>query len=72
MVSSPQLFDSLLNERQTSSVLNLSVRTLQSWRSDGRGPPYVKTGRAIRYRIQDLIEWIAVQTVTPKPPSEGN
>jgi len=55
--------DGLLNEAQTSLLLCLSVRTLQGWRLRGGGPVYVKTGRSVRYRRRDLIDWIEAQTV---------
>jgi hypothetical protein len=56
----------LLTEVQASDVLHLSVRTLQAWRGQGRGPYYVRAGRAVRYRRSDLLEWIRQQTVVTK------
>ncbi len=55
--------DALLNEAQAALFLNLSVRTLQAWRIRSVGPRYVRAGRAIRYRPQDLLAWIDAQTV---------
>jgi excisionase family DNA binding protein len=57
--------DLLLTEVQAAELLNLSVRTLQAWRSQGRGPRFVRAGRAVRYRLADLIKWINEQTVSP-------
>ncbi len=57
--------DSLLTEAQASHLLNLSVRTLQAWRGQGRGPRFVRAGRAVRYRSTDLVSWIKEQTITP-------
>lgn len=57
--------DPLLTEAQASHVLNLSVRTLQAWRGQGRGPNFVRAGRAVRYRSTDLVSWINEQTVSP-------
>jgi predicted DNA-binding transcriptional regulator AlpA len=48
----------LLNEKEAARFLSMSYRTLQSWRSAGEGPPYLKLGRSIRYRRGDLIAWI--------------
>jgi hypothetical protein len=53
----------LLNERDVADLLDLSVRTLQSWRIRLAGPPFVQVGRAIRYRRRDLIAWIDANTV---------
>ena len=55
--------DALLTEVQASDMLSLSVRTLQAWRGQSRGPAYVRAGRAVRYRRYDLLVWIKQQTV---------
>lgn len=57
--------DPLLDELQAAKLLNLSTRTLQAWRVSGAGPPFVRAGRAIRYRHSDLLSWISANTVTP-------
>lgn len=41
----------------------ISRRTLDNWRSQGRGPRYVRVGRRIVYRLSDLREWMAERTV---------
>jgi predicted DNA-binding transcriptional regulator AlpA len=56
--------DALLGEMRASQLLGLSSRTLQSWRARNEGPPFVRAGRAIRYRRRDLIAWIEANTVT--------
>jgi len=55
--------DSLLTEAQGADYLKLSIRTLQAWRMRGVGPPFVRAGRAIRYRRHDLLTWVKQQTV---------
>ncbi len=47
----------LLNEKQAARLLSISFRTLQAWRRIGSGPSFIKLGRAVRYRQQDLVEW---------------
>jgi predicted DNA-binding transcriptional regulator AlpA len=44
----------LLRENEVSARLGLSVRTLQKWRLEGRGPRFVKLGNAVRYDPADL------------------
>ena len=56
--------DQLLTETQASEMLQIGVRTLQSWRVRGGGPKYKKLGRAVRYRLGDLREWTDNQTVS--------
>jgi hypothetical protein len=55
--------DALLKEQEAADLLDLSVRTLQSWRLRLAGPPFVQVGRAVRYRRRDLIAWIDANTV---------
>ena len=56
--------DSLLTEIQSAQLLNLSTRTLQTWRLRGGGPRFVKAGRAVRYRRRDLLQWIEQATIS--------
>jgi hypothetical protein len=60
--------DSLLTEVQAADVLNLSVRTLQAWRTKRTGPSFVRAGRAIRYRMRDLVAWMDANTVSSTGP----
>ena len=62
-ISAKQDPDSLLKELEAADLLDLSVRTLQSWRMRRAGPPFVQVGRAVRYRRRDLLTWIEANTV---------
>ena len=42
-----------------SCLAALSVRTFEALRLRGGGPPYVKLGRAVRYRRDDVLAWAA-------------
>jgi hypothetical protein len=35
----------------------LSIRTLQRWRWQGKGPPYLKLGQLVVYRLSDVVAW---------------
>ncbi len=59
--------DKLLTEIQAADLLRMSSRTLQAWRGQGVGPPFIRAGRAIRYRRSDVLSWATEQTVNPKP-----
>jgi predicted DNA-binding transcriptional regulator AlpA len=48
----------LLNQREAAEFLRLSERTLERFRLTGDGPPFVKTGRRVAYRPEDLECWI--------------
>jgi len=54
--------ENLIDEKAAALVLGLYVKTLQSWRMRGGGPSFVKLGRAIRYRPQDLLRFSEQRT----------
>ena len=58
--------DTLLKEKEAAKILAVSVRTLQAWRTNNSGPPFVRLGRAIRYRLRVLMEWLNSNTCPPK------
>ncbi len=43
-----------LDEKQLAERWSISVKTLQAWRLKGGGPRFIKLGRAIRYRLEDI------------------
>jgi excisionase family DNA binding protein len=54
----------LLSEIEAAEILNVTAGTLSVWRCTRRYPlPYVKVGRAIRYRLADLEAWLQSRTV---------
>jgi hypothetical protein len=48
----------LLPEVDAATRLHLSPKTMQAWRVQGRGPPFVKLGRRVFYRSSDLKDFI--------------
>jgi predicted DNA-binding transcriptional regulator AlpA len=52
-----------LTQKQLAQLLNLSERTLERWRVEGRGPRFVAFGPRRRgYRVSDIEDWTALQT----------
>ena len=50
-----------------SAVLALApYSTMAHWRSEGRGPAYVKIGSRVAYSGRALNEWLEARTVKPK------
>ena len=47
-----------LTEADAAARLGLKVATLRAWRHRGRGPAFVRLGRAIRYLPCDLEEFL--------------
>ena len=54
----------LLNQREVAARLRLSERTLERSRVTGDGPPFVKAGRRVLYRPDDIDAWIASRVRT--------
>lgn len=48
----------LITENQAADRLTLSVKTLRNWRLSGYGPPHLKVGRLVRYRVSELNVWL--------------
>ncbi len=43
---------------RAANFVGVSRRTLEKWRYEGSGPPYLKLGRRVLYCLPDLEEWI--------------
>jgi predicted DNA-binding transcriptional regulator AlpA len=52
----------LLTERQAAEFLTIRVKTLQAWRVRGRGPKFIKLGGSVRYRREDLEQFLDEHT----------
>jgi hypothetical protein len=48
----------LLGERRVAEMLGRNPRTLQRWRTKGKGPAFTTIGREVFYEPNDLQEWI--------------
>jgi len=51
-------FDALLTERELARKLNVSIGTVRRWRLLRTGVSYIKLGACVRYRPEDLREYI--------------
>lgn len=56
----------LLTEKEVSNRLRLAEQTLRNWRFNGTGPAYIKLGRAVRYRQEDIESYAKEATVRPE------
>lgn len=55
--------DHYLTEKDVSKRFNVCDRTVQSWRYEGSGPPFVRIGaRRVAYRLADVEAWAANRT----------
>lgn len=49
----------LYSQDDVAERLGISTRTLERYRVAGDGPRFVKMGRLVRYRADDLDAWLA-------------
>lgn len=52
-----------LTEKELAVFLKTEVRTLQHWRYQKTGIPFIKIGRSVRYRMADVEAYLANQRV---------
>lgn len=55
----PSLSRAVLTTKEAARFLGLSHRTLEDWRQRGGGPPFIKWGKLVRYRLVDLQTFVA-------------
>jgi predicted DNA-binding transcriptional regulator AlpA len=61
----PEKPDRLLRTREAAKIVGVSPRTMESYRRNGGGPPFVKIrDYAVRYVLRDLLAWIAARKRT--------
>jgi predicted DNA-binding transcriptional regulator AlpA len=51
--------EGLFRQPEAARRLGVSERTLEKWRVNGRGPKFVRLGRAVAYDPTDIAEFIA-------------
>ena len=56
----------LLSEDDLCVMLGVRLQTLQTWRSNKVGPDYVKLGKSVFYRADDVREWAALNVVATR------
>jgi predicted DNA-binding transcriptional regulator AlpA len=47
-----------LTEKEVSGICKLALPTLRNYRHQGKGPSYVKVGRAVRYLMSDIVKYM--------------
>jgi predicted DNA-binding transcriptional regulator AlpA len=50
--------ETLLEEKDLAGKLQVSLGTLRSWRTDGKGPRFHRIGQMIRYAPSDVNRWL--------------
>lgn len=58
--SSPE---ALATTEEVAAFLGHPKHTLEQWRSQGKGPKFIKFPRHVRYRWSDVNAWLESQSV---------
>ena len=53
-----------LTANQTAAYIKLSPGTLANWRSQGKGPPFIRVAGQIRYRRNAVDDWMIAHEST--------
>lgn len=53
----------LLNEKEVSSMLGISTRTLQRWRRYRIILPFIRIGSLVRYNLTDIVNFLTENEV---------
>ena len=51
----------LLSTDEVSRFLVVPVTTLYAWRYKGTGPKALRVGKHLRYRMEDVLDWLKTQ-----------
>jgi hypothetical protein len=54
-----------LNEYEVIKITGLSIHTVRNWRYLHKGPAYVKAGKSVRYRLQDVVDYMESRKINP-------
>ena len=58
--------DRLLTSEEAARMMGVAVGTLANMRNKGKGPPFIKKGRYVRYWESDIREWAEKDKVYPE------
>jgi predicted DNA-binding transcriptional regulator AlpA len=56
----------LMDTAEAAVYLRLATQTLAKWRSQGRGPSFVRLGGSVFYRLSELDQFIEAGVTAPE------
>jgi len=65
------ILERLLTDQEAAPYVGYKVQTLRNLRFLGRGPRYLKLGKAVRYRPSDLRDWVDAHVIEPEKECEA-
>jgi predicted DNA-binding transcriptional regulator AlpA len=61
--------DKLLTTKQLPAITGLSESYFEKGRIYGFGPPYLKLGGRVIYRLREVLKWMSRRRVDPEGPA---
>lgn len=58
--------ETYLTEKGVSKITKIGTQTLRNHRSKGCGIPYSKSGRSVRYRLKDVLQYMRERKIKTK------
>jgi len=55
-----------INENEVALMMGLSIQTLRNWRTLGKELAYSKAGRAVRYRLDEVLAYMDKRKIQPR------
>ena len=55
----------MICEKVAAKKLGVAVQTLRNWRHVRRGTAYIKLGRSVRYKEEDILNFIEERRIDP-------
>ena len=65
------VLDGWLSREELGAQLGLSASTLKRWEGSRTGPPCVRVGRRIVYRLEAVRDWLREQEARKQPSKSG-
>ena len=56
-----------IGEKEVALITGRALQTLRNDRHRGRGLPYVKMGRSIRYNLADVLNFMEARKIATEP-----
>jgi len=56
--TAPAAQERLITQDELADLLQVPVRTIEDWRQNDYGPPCIRLGRRVRYRVRSVYEWL--------------
>lgn len=61
-----QVLDGYMTPEELAEQLGKSLITLARWRSQRRGPPFIKVGLTVRYEREAVAKWLKSLAMKPQ------